>query len=93
MEGEKVKLRALFDFNARVPNELTFKEGQIITLIDKHVSGMWKGELDGQIGLFPYNYVTEIDVSETSVDVYYLFLLNVMKFYYFNLYFYLILGR
>ncbi|KAK2949474.1 hypothetical protein BLNAU_15562 [Blattamonas nauphoetae] len=54
------KLRAQFDFMARVPNELTFKEGDILILIEKHESGMWKGELDGKIGLFPYNFVAEI---------------------------------
>ena len=66
METEKIRLRAQFDFTARVPNELSFTEGQIITLIDKHDSGMWKGELDGQIGLFPYNYVVEVSSSDNN---------------------------
>ena len=59
------KLQAQYDFTARVANELTFKEGDIITLIDKDETGMWKGELeDGKIGLFPYNYVTELNPEE-----------------------------
>jgi hypothetical protein len=61
MSGDgQPKLEALFDFQARVPNELTFKEGDIITLLDKHPSGMWKGELNGVVGLFPYNFVKEL---------------------------------
>lgn len=70
MSQEKpVKLEVLFDFQARVPNELTFKEGDIITLLDKHPSGMWKGELNGVVGLFPYNFVKEIpDESEVYTD-------------------------
>ncbi|KAK2949960.1 hypothetical protein BLNAU_15103 [Blattamonas nauphoetae] len=58
------KLQAQFDFTARVANELTFKEGDIIFLIEKHESGMWKGELDGKIGLFPYNFVAELPNDE-----------------------------
>ncbi|KAH7830901.1 putative Rho GTPase-activating protein 22/24/25 [Monocercomonoides exilis] len=60
------RLQAQFDFTARVANELTFKEGDIITLIEKHESGMWKGELDGKIGLFPYNFVAEMPSEEES---------------------------
>ena len=58
-EGQ-IKLRALYDFQARVPNELTFKEGDIVILLDKHPSGMWKGELNGVVGLFPNNFFQEI---------------------------------
>ncbi|KAA6375757.1 MAG: hypothetical protein EZS28_028718 [Streblomastix strix] len=32
----------------------------ILFLIEKHDSGMWKGELNGKIGLFPYNFVAEV---------------------------------
>ncbi|KAH7819906.1 putative sesquipedalian [Monocercomonoides exilis] len=60
------KYQANFDFTARVANELTFREGDIITLIEKHESGMWKGELDGKIGLFPYNFVSELHVEEET---------------------------
>jgi hypothetical protein len=64
MADSRARLKAQFDFQARVPNELSFKEGDIILLIDKHESGMWKGELDGQIGLFPYNFVAELDGAD-----------------------------
>ena len=63
MEGERVTLKALYDFTARVPNELTFKAGDLIILIDKHESGMWKGELNDTIGLFPYNFVEEVSTG------------------------------
>lgn len=58
------KLIALYDFTARVSNELSFKEGDVVTLIDKHPSGMWKGELNGIIGLFPNNYFKDFDEEE-----------------------------
>jgi hypothetical protein len=50
----RIKMQAQFDFVARVANELTFKEGDIITLIEKHGSGMWKGELDGRCEIVFY---------------------------------------
>jgi hypothetical protein len=67
MADSRARLKAQFDFQARVPNELSFKEGDIILLIDKHESGMWKGELDGQIGLFPYNFVAELDGADVCL--------------------------
>eukprot|EP00771_Trimastix_marina_P000371 gnl/Trimastix_PCT/1390.p1 GENE.gnl/Trimastix_PCT/1390~~gnl/Trimastix_PCT/1390.p1 ORF type:complete len:202 (+),score=35.43 gnl/Trimastix_PCT/1390:43-648(+) len=62
--ARRSKLQAQFDFQARVPNELSFKEGEIIDLIEKHESGMWKGELRGRVGLFPYNFVQEISSGD-----------------------------
>lgn len=49
--------QAQFDFTARLANELTFRLGDVIKLLEKNESGMWKGELNGKIGLFPYNFV------------------------------------
>ncbi|KAJ4455748.1 putative dual adapter for phosphotyrosine and 3-phosphotyrosine and 3-phosphoinositide [Paratrimastix pyriformis] len=65
-QPRRVRLQAQFDFQARVPNELSFKEGEIIDLIEKHESGMWKGELRGRVGLFPYNFVQEMNEDEVE---------------------------
>ncbi|KAK2946509.1 putative PH domain containing protein [Blattamonas nauphoetae] len=59
-------LRAQYDFNARVSGELSFKVGDIITLIEKNDSGMWIGSLNGDTGLFPYNFVAEITEDSKS---------------------------
>ncbi|KAG9395970.1 PH domain [Carpediemonas membranifera] len=60
-KNRRPRLRALFDFDARVGNELSFKKGDVITLIEEHESGMWKGELNNEKGYFPYNYVQLYD--------------------------------
>ena len=51
--------RALFDYAARAPDELNFKKNDVILILgkDKEDDGWYIGELAGQKGLFPNNYV------------------------------------
>eukprot|EP01102_Stenamoeba_stenopodia_P019360 TRINITY_DN7297_c0_g1_i1.p1 TRINITY_DN7297_c0_g1~~TRINITY_DN7297_c0_g1_i1.p1 ORF type:complete len:937 (+),score=336.38 TRINITY_DN7297_c0_g1_i1:194-3004(+) len=72
-EEPKVLLRAAFDFEGRNTTELSFKKGQLITLIKKlqPEGGWWKGEIvdpsgTKTVGNFPSNYVTVIDNNEIS---------------------------
>jgi ADP-ribosylation factor protein 1 len=60
-EGQKAK--ALFDYEARAPDELSFKRRDIITVLDKDEEdeGWYRGEINWQRGLFPNNYVQLID--------------------------------
>jgi len=60
-EGQKAK--ALFDYEARAPDELSFKRRDIITVLDKDEEdeGWYRGEINGKTGLFPNNYVQLID--------------------------------
>ena len=48
---------AEFDYDASEDNELTFKEGDIITDIDQVDDDWWLGSLNGERKLFPSNYV------------------------------------
>jgi len=50
------KCRALYDFDAEDATELSFRAGDIITIIKKS-QDWWEGELRGKRGLFPGNYV------------------------------------
>jgi len=57
-------VRAKFDFAGEEETDLPFKSGDIIKVIEKEGGDWWKGELDGQVGMFPANYVTEVKEGE-----------------------------
>ena len=60
------KARALFDYNAENNDELTFKKGEIIIVLETQVedSGWWKGEINGNVGLFPDNFVELLSLQQ-----------------------------
>ncbi|CAF3307815.1 unnamed protein product [Rotaria sp. Silwood2] len=51
------KLRALYDFQARSADELSFVADNELLLIDSSDETWWKAELDGKTGVVPSNYV------------------------------------
>lgn len=58
---EKKLVRALYDFSGS-SDELTFKAGDQILVVNEVLDGWWMGELDGHKGLFPTPY-TEVVLS------------------------------
>ena len=59
--------RALYPYNARKDDELSFKKDDIITVISKKIQdrGWWKGKLNGKSGIFLSNMVEIISNDET----------------------------
>ena len=47
---------AEYDYTANEAGELSFKEGDIITVTAQHPSGWWTGTLNGSTGTFPSNF-------------------------------------
>ena len=54
MQGKKV-VRALYDFSGST-DELSFKSGNEIVVLNEVLDDWWMGELNGQKGLFPMSY-------------------------------------
>ncbi|QRG40410.1 hypothetical protein FDK38_004880 [Candidozyma auris] len=55
------KVRALYDLISYEPDELSFKKGDIITVIESVYRDWWRGTMsNGKQGIFPLNYVTPL---------------------------------
>jgi hypothetical protein len=56
----KILCEVKFPYKAQNEDELTLKEGDLVTLLSKDGQdpGWWKGELNGVVGVFPDNFVT-----------------------------------
>ncbi|MEQ2185099.1 hypothetical protein GOODEAATRI_014757, partial [Goodea atripinnis] len=55
---------ALFDYMARSPAELSFKQGDPIILHSKASCDWWRGEVGGVKGLVPHKYISILEGSE-----------------------------
>jgi len=48
---------ALYDYEAQEENEISFKEGDVITNLNFVTDDWWEGVVNGECGLFPGNFV------------------------------------
>uniref|UniRef100_A0A8D2ZG56 Osteoclast-stimulating factor 1 n=1 Tax=Scophthalmus maximus TaxID=52904 RepID=A0A8D2ZG56_SCOMX len=53
--------KALFDYQPQNEDELELKSGDIIDVTEEVEEGWWNGNLNGKSGLFPSNFVKELD--------------------------------
>lgn len=60
--------RVLFPYTAEHEDELELREGDIITVLCKELEdkGWWKGELAGNVGVFPDNFVELLSSEEVA---------------------------
>ncbi|XP_072222397.1 SLIT-ROBO Rho GTPase-activating protein 3-like isoform X2 [Leuresthes tenuis] len=55
---------AMFDYVARSPAELSFKQGESLVLHSKASCDWWRGEVGGVKGLIPHKYISVLEGSE-----------------------------
>lgn len=58
--GSVVQARGLYDYTATCDTELSFREGDILTISEQDDSGWWYATYNGKSGFIPNNYVTII---------------------------------
>lgn len=55
------KVRAMYDLSSEEPDELSFRKGDVIVVLEQVYRDWWRGTLCGKVGIFPLNYVTPIE--------------------------------
>ncbi|XP_063791005.1 GRB2-related adapter protein [Pseudophryne corroboree] len=64
-EEEKRKkqfVQAQFNFMSGKTGELSFQRGDVIEVMDSSDPNWWRGRIAGRIGLFPVNYVSQMQL-------------------------------
>jgi hypothetical protein len=57
---KRKEVRALYDYDAQESDELSFKENDIIEMLEDLGTDWWNGKLNGKTGLVPKTYAVEI---------------------------------
>jgi len=61
--GQGIKATALYNFEPQSPQELPFRKGDVLRILNCSDKSWYEGELNGRVGLVPSNYV-ELSVAE-----------------------------
>ncbi|XP_069879675.1 CD2-associated protein [Dipodomys merriami] len=61
---KKRQCKVLFDYIPQNEDELELKVGDIIDINDEVEEGWWSGTLNNKLGLFPSNFVRELEVTD-----------------------------
>ncbi|CAH8583861.1 unnamed protein product [Dicrocoelium dendriticum] len=64
-----VEVCALYDYSPSHTDELSFKKGDILTVLRLLDGGWWEGSLNGMVGWFPSNYVTLVPDAAKKPEV------------------------
>lgn len=59
------RLKALFSYSPEQEDELHLEVGDEVDFIAEVEEGWWRGQLKGRTGIFPSNFVTELDSAPT----------------------------
>ena len=60
----------LFNYDAKQPDELTLRVGNIIKNCEVVEDGWMEGEINGKRGIFPDNFVKEVEVAPPGMKLY-----------------------
>ncbi|GFR99928.1 growth factor receptor-bound protein 2 [Elysia marginata] len=60
-------VRATYDFNAEGIDELGFRTGDVIKVTNKVDDAWWRGQLNGQEGMFPASFVERLPDDQQHV--------------------------
>ncbi|XP_019751720.1 CD2-associated protein [Hippocampus comes] len=67
-ELKKRQCKVLFEYQPQNEDELELKVGDILEITEEVEEGWWSGVINGKSGLFPSNFVKEVDVAKEDGD-------------------------
>uniref|UniRef100_A0A098LZU8 CD2-associated protein n=1 Tax=Hypsiglena sp. JMG-2014 TaxID=1550645 RepID=A0A098LZU8_9SAUR len=62
--SKKRPCKVLFDYTPQNEDELELKVGDIVDVNEEVEEGWWSGTLNGKTGLFPSNFVKELEITD-----------------------------
>ncbi|KAM5163373.1 CD2-associated protein isoform 2-T2 [Mantella aurantiaca] len=65
-KSKKRQCKALFDYVPQNEDELELKVGDILDITEEVEEGWWSGTRSGRTGLFPSNFVKELELSDDA---------------------------
>ncbi|XP_020499672.1 CD2-associated protein isoform X1 [Labrus bergylta] len=65
---KKRQCKVLFDYQPQNEDELELKAGDIVDITEEVEEGWWNGNLNGKSGLFPSNFVKEVDAAGEDAE-------------------------
>ncbi|KAE8605280.1 hypothetical protein XENTR_v10015051 [Xenopus tropicalis] len=63
-KSKKRQCKVLYEYIPQNEDELELKVGEVLDIIEEVEEGWWSGSNSGKSGLFPSNFVKEIDLSD-----------------------------
>ncbi|XP_077443254.1 CD2-associated protein [Stigmatopora argus] len=66
---KKRQFKVVFDYQPQNEDELELKLGDIVEVVDEVEEGWWSGIINGKTGLFPSNFIKEVDFAKEEGDL------------------------
>lgn len=60
------RVKVLFSYAPEQEDELALDIGDVLEFLEEVEEGWWRGRLNGKEGIFPSNFVKEIDEPKTN---------------------------
>ncbi|XP_057678481.1 CD2-associated protein isoform X1 [Corythoichthys intestinalis] len=67
-KAKKRQVKVFFEYQPQNEDELELKVGDIVDVVDEVEEGWWSGIINGKSGLFPSNFVKEVDTTKEDGD-------------------------
>ncbi|XP_021167222.2 CD2-associated protein isoform X7 [Fundulus heteroclitus] len=65
---KKRQCKVLFDYKPENEDELELKVGDVVEIIEEVEEGWWNGSFNGKSGLFPSNFVQELEAAGEEAE-------------------------